>query len=162
MPVRALEGLARLLGKDSGHRGRIGKFLHHIDGEQPERQGVRVRLQLHSKQEKEGERTEMGNSDGDNGKIHHEELGIINSHVSRYGGWCTGDGRGHIEFDRKCVFKESNVDRKHHGGDGGVLTGLRGCEDVRGHVGIASHLHVKGGPNIASRMRSWPNTKVVA
>ena len=162
MPVRALERLARLLGKDSGHRGRVGKFLYHIDGEQPERQGVRVRLQLHSKQEKEGERAEMGNSDWDNRKIHHEELGITNLHVSRYWGWCTGDGRGHVEFDRKRVCKEGDVDWKHHGGDGGVLTSLYGCENVRGHVGIASHLHVKGRPNIASGMRSWPHTEVVA
>jgi len=37
VPVRALEGLARQLGENSGHRGCIGKFLHHADGEQLER-----------------------------------------------------------------------------------------------------------------------------
>lgn len=162
VPVRTLERLARQLGEGGGHGGRIGKFLHHTDGEQLERQSVRVRLQSHPKEEEERERADMGNGDGDNWKIHHEDLGITDSHVSRYWGSCTRDGRGNVELDGECAFEKSDVDWKHQRGEGGVLASLCGGEDVRGHVGIANYLHVKGGPDIASRMRSWPHIKVIA
>ena len=162
VPVRVLENLAWQLGEGGGHRSCIGKFLHHSDGEQLERQSVRIRLQSHPKQKEERERAKMGNGDGDNWKIHHEDLGIPDSRVSRYWDCCTGDGRGDVEFDGESAFEKSDVNWKHQRGKGGVLASLRGGKDVCGHVGIANYLHVKGGPSIASRMRSWPHIEVMA
>lgn len=104
----------------------------------------------------------MGNGDGDNWKIHHEDLGIAGSHVSRYWGSCTGGSRRDVELDGESAFEKSDVDWKHQRGKGGVLASLRSSEDVCGHVGIASYLHVKGGPDIAARMSSWPHIEVIA
>lgn len=154
MPVRALESLARQLGKGGGHRRRIGKFLHHTDGEQLERQSVRVRLHSHPIQEEERERGEMGNGDGDNGKIDHENARITESHVPRYWGCCArGDG-GNVEFDGESAFEKSDVDWKHQGREGRVLTSLRGGEDVCGHMSVVKYLHVESAFDIASRMGS--------
>jgi hypothetical protein len=76
MPVRALERLVVVPRENSGHRSRVGKFFDHIDGEQLERQDVHIPFQAHRIQEEEREGADMGNGDGDNGKIHHEDLGI--------------------------------------------------------------------------------------